>query len=70
MAQITPATARQRLREIALVDVSEELQQVRVPVLYLRALHDRLVPPVCGQQVALLVGLSKEAVEFSRTRQC
>lgn len=59
MAQITPAIARQRLREIALTSSSEELSRVRVPVLYVRATHDRLVPRSSGEQVARLSPLTK-----------
>jgi pimeloyl-ACP methyl ester carboxylesterase len=54
MAQITPATARERLREVALTTTSEDLAQVRVPVLYVRATRDRLVPHSCGERIARL----------------
>jgi pimeloyl-ACP methyl ester carboxylesterase len=51
---VTPDGARARLREIARVDVSRELKAIRVPVLYLRAREDRLVPSSCGEDVARL----------------
>lgn len=54
IACVTPAAARARLREIALIDVAEELAAVHLPVLYLRATEDRLVPKSCGEDVARL----------------
>jgi pimeloyl-ACP methyl ester carboxylesterase len=55
MALITPGTARERLREVALTTASsEDLGRVRVPILYMRATHDRLVPRSCGERITRL----------------
>lgn len=40
---ISPATLKGRTAAVAAVDVSAELSRVTVPMLYLRALHDRVV---------------------------
>lgn len=45
---------RTRLHEVALVDASEDLQRVTVPILYLRATHDRLVPRSSAERIARL----------------
>lgn len=42
--RVAPKVLRARLRSVASVDVSSMLATVRVPCLYLRASHDRLVP--------------------------
>ena len=59
MGQITPAIARERLREIGMTNNSAELARMQVPVLYVRAAHDRLVPRSCGERVASLAPLTK-----------
>ncbi|MFM9885604.1 MAG: alpha/beta fold hydrolase, partial [Burkholderiales bacterium] len=51
LAQASPATLVARLDAIATVDVRAALQTVEVPVLYLRATEDRLVPPAAGEAV-------------------
>lgn len=51
IAAVTPDGASARLREIARVNVSRQLKEVRVPVLYLRARRDRLVPSGCGDEI-------------------
>ena len=43
-----------RLRAVLEVDVSALLSQVAVPILYLRACEDRLVPPSTSGQFAVL----------------
>jgi pimeloyl-ACP methyl ester carboxylesterase len=45
---------RTRLQEVALVDASEHLRKVTVPILYLRATHDRLVPRSSADRIARL----------------
>jgi len=45
---------RTRLHEVALLDASEDLQKVTVPILYLRATHDRLVPRSSAERIARL----------------
>nr|WP_282829168.1 alpha/beta hydrolase [Pelomonas sp. V22] len=42
--RVAPKVLRARLRSVASVDVSAMLAAVKVPCLYLRASHDRLVP--------------------------
>jgi pimeloyl-ACP methyl ester carboxylesterase len=44
LSPIPPATLLARLREVQSVDVSRKLAAVNVPILYLQARHDRLVP--------------------------
>jgi pimeloyl-ACP methyl ester carboxylesterase len=45
---------RARLREVLRVDVSRAFAQVRVPVLYLRATRDLLVPKAAGKWIGRL----------------
>lgn len=42
--QVSSCTLRQRLRAVLTVDVSAKFAAIRAPVLYVRALHDRVVP--------------------------
>ena len=51
LAQVSPAALRARLAAVASVDVSSKLAKVRVPVLYLRASEDRLVPRSAGAEI-------------------
>jgi pimeloyl-ACP methyl ester carboxylesterase len=44
MAQVSAPALRARLRAVLSVDVSDKLKTVGVPVLYLRATRDRVVP--------------------------
>lgn len=48
LAQMSPSTIRARLLAIAAVDASEQLAAVCVPILYLRASHDRVVLQSAG----------------------
>ena len=59
MARVSPRAVRERLREIARVDVSTELARVGVPILYLQASHDRLVPKSAADTVARLAPHAK-----------
>jgi pimeloyl-ACP methyl ester carboxylesterase len=59
MAQVSPQAVQERLREIARVDVSAELARIRVPIVYLQASHDRLVPPSAAKQVARIAPQTK-----------
>lgn len=52
MALVSPRAIRARVDAIARVNVIEELRRVEVPILYLRATHDRLVPRACGDEIA------------------
>lgn len=52
LSQVSGTAFRARLRAVLNVDVSAQMKMVRVPVLYLRALHDRLVPLSASSCVA------------------
>lgn len=51
LAQVPPSVLRQRLRAVLETDVSRSFARGSLPVLYLRARHDRLVPPANAQQI-------------------
>ena len=53
------SAVRERLRQIARVDVSAELQRVNAPILYLQASHDRLVPTSAAEQVVRIAPHTK-----------
>lgn len=44
IAQVSPSAFRVRLRAVLTVNVSEKLSALTVPVMYMRASHDRVVP--------------------------
>ena len=52
LVQVTADTLRARLRAVLQVDARASLAAAQVPVLYLRANQDRLVPPSAGAEVA------------------
>lgn len=54
IAAVSSHALRARLDAIASVDVSKELSRVSVPVLYVRATADGLVPPSNGEDVVRL----------------
>lgn len=54
VAQVAPRVMQARLRAVVAVDVSQALRASRVPLLYLRASQDRLVPTRAGERVASL----------------
>lgn len=54
LAQVSPAVFRARLRAVLSVDVSSDLAGVGVPILYLRAARDRVVPRAASALVARL----------------
>nr|WP_267876176.1 alpha/beta hydrolase [Massilia sp. PAMC28688] len=54
LAQASAATIRARLLAISAVDVSHQMAAVQVPVLYLQASHDRVVPKSAGRLIARL----------------
>lgn len=49
LAQVSPAVLRARLEAVVAVDASAALATVKVPVLYLQATQDALVPPSAAQ---------------------
>lgn len=52
LAPVTVPVRRARLEAVVMVDAVPALAAARVPVLYLRALHDRVVPASAGRLVA------------------
>jgi pimeloyl-ACP methyl ester carboxylesterase len=52
LAKISPAAFRERLRSIIDTNISAQLAKVQVPVLYLRATRDRIVPPSVSLEIA------------------
>jgi pimeloyl-ACP methyl ester carboxylesterase len=52
LARVTADTLRVRLRAVLKVDVRASLAAAQVPVLYLQANHDRLVPASAAAEVA------------------
>lgn len=63
LAQVAGSVLRVRARAALSVDVSASLSRVDVPVLYMRASEDRVVPRSASQQVVYLAP-STELVEF------
>jgi pimeloyl-ACP methyl ester carboxylesterase len=54
LLQVSPAALRARVRAVLCVDVSAQLAEADVPVLYLRASRDRVVPAAASRLVAQL----------------
>ena len=52
LAQMSASTIRARLQAIAAVDARAQLAAVRVPILYLRASHDRVVLQSAGRLIS------------------
>jgi pimeloyl-[acyl-carrier protein] methyl ester esterase len=53
--KVSPNALRARLKEVLAVNVSQKIASIQVPVLYLRATHDRLVPPSTSILMAKLL---------------
>jgi pimeloyl-[acyl-carrier protein] methyl ester esterase len=54
IAQVAPLVVRARLRAVLSVDVSQQIAAVKVPTLYLRAVHDRVVPQAASELICSL----------------
>lgn len=54
LARVSPAAWQARLNPLLAVDVSSKLTALRVPILYLRARRDRLVPAAASELIARL----------------
>jgi pimeloyl-ACP methyl ester carboxylesterase len=54
MVQVSAKALQARMRAVIDVDVSEKVKRLKVPVLYLRGLEDRLVPQAAGNLVRQL----------------
>jgi pimeloyl-ACP methyl ester carboxylesterase len=52
LAEVPPEVLAERFIACAGIDVRDTLPKLAVPVLYLRAKHDRLVPPSAGELIA------------------
>jgi pimeloyl-ACP methyl ester carboxylesterase len=52
LAQVSPAVLRARMRTVLTIDVTSKLKEVSVPVLYLRASEDRVVPSSVAEDIA------------------
>ncbi|MBB3120751.1 alpha/beta fold hydrolase [Pseudoduganella violacea] len=52
LAQVSAAAFRARLKAVLAVDVSAQLQRLQVPLLYLQARHDRVVPAGAARHIA------------------
>jgi pimeloyl-[acyl-carrier protein] methyl ester esterase len=62
LAQVSADALRARMLAVLGVDVRVQLGQIRVPVLYLRAARDRLVPKSASDQVLAVCGYAEEVV--------
>lgn len=51
VGSVKPAVLSARLREVLACDVREDLRKVEVPILYLQARQDRLVPARCLEEI-------------------
>lgn len=63
LAAVQARAWRARLQAVLSVDVSKALTDIGVPILYLQAAGDRLVPPVAAQHMAT-VAPSMEVVRI------
>jgi pimeloyl-ACP methyl ester carboxylesterase len=52
LSHVGSLTLTARLRAMAYIDVREQLRHLAVPLLYLRATEDRVVPSRAGDEVA------------------
>lgn len=52
--QVTSASLRARIQAVLSVDVSDKLASLNIPLLYLRAAHDKVVPPSAGDWIRTL----------------
>lgn len=54
IAQVSPSAFRARFKAVLTADVSEKLSAITVPILYMRASQDRVVPRSSSTHIALL----------------
>lgn len=62
IAQVSPQVFGARLRAVVSVDVSQKLLALNVPLLYLRAARDRIVPSTSGTMVSRLLPSARVVV--------
>jgi pimeloyl-ACP methyl ester carboxylesterase len=60
LSQVSASTLAERLRAVMSVDVSAELERVSVPVLYLKAASDQLVPASAAAYIRTLKPEARE----------
>jgi pimeloyl-ACP methyl ester carboxylesterase len=59
ITRVSPPVLRARLKSVLTVDVSEKLASLAVPILYLRASHDRVVPRKASEYICKLCPRTK-----------
>lgn len=52
VAALSAPALRARIQAVIDVDLTHELPKLRVPLLYLRASEDRIIPPSCSEAIA------------------
>lgn len=52
ISSVQPRVMASRFKAVLNCDVRNQLQKIDVPILYLRAQHDRVIPSSCGQEIA------------------
>lgn len=55
LARVSARTLRARLRAVLETDYSDKLKEIQVPILYLKAAHDHVVPSSAIRHIARLV---------------
>lgn len=64
IASVSPSVLSSRLQAVFACDVRPDLSKIRVPILYLKARHDRLIDQHCLEEIrAILPGLDTEVVD-------
>jgi pimeloyl-ACP methyl ester carboxylesterase len=54
MARVKPSTLRARVQAVLAVDYRADLDRIQVPILYLQATADRLIPSSAGREILRL----------------
>ena len=62
LAKVSPAVLRARVQAASHVDVSSELKGMNVPILYLQASEDSIVPKSAAEEFARLAASGKVAI--------
>lgn len=55
LRSVSQAALQARARAVLAVNVSKELARIDLPVIYLRATEDRIVPAACGDHAAVVL---------------
>ncbi|MCB1803863.1 MAG: alpha/beta fold hydrolase [Candidatus Competibacteraceae bacterium] len=59
LSSVSATALRTRLQAVLSVDVSTELQELRVPLMYLRATEDQIVPHAASSQIAAIYPMAE-----------